>query len=58
MTAVLDDEYLAKFSEGISLERPGIARFLALLDPVYEYITFHTFILFGGFAFGMVLRGL
>jgi len=58
MTAVLDDDYLAKVSEGIPLKRlgkpeevAGMTRFLAL-DPACDYITGHTFNVDGGIAIG------
>jgi 3-oxoacyl-[acyl-carrier protein] reductase len=58
MTAVLDEEYLAKVSEGIPLKRlgkpeevAGMTRFLAL-DPACDYITGHTFNVDGGIAIG------
>lgn len=59
MTAVLDEEYLKKVSEGIPLKRlgkpeeiAGMTRFLAL-DPAAEYITGHTFNVDGGIAIGV-----
>jgi 3-oxoacyl-[acyl-carrier protein] reductase len=59
MTAVLDDEYLKKVSEGIPLKRlgkpsevAGMTRFLAL-DPAADYITGHTFNVDGGIAIGV-----
>ena len=58
MTAVLDEDYLAKVSEGIPLKRlgkpeevAGMTRFLAL-DPACDYITGHTFNVDGGIAIG------
>jgi len=58
MTAVLDEAYLAKVSEGIPLKRlgkpeevAGMTRFLAL-DPACDYITGHTFNVDGGIAIG------
>ena len=59
MTAVLDEEYLKKVSEGIPLKRlgkaseiAGMTRFLAL-DPAADYITGHTFNVDGGIAIGV-----
>jgi len=59
MTAVLDEAYLEKVSEGIPLKRlgkpeevAGMARFLAL-DPACDYITGHTFNVDGGIAIGV-----
>jgi 3-oxoacyl-[acyl-carrier protein] reductase len=58
MTAVLDEAYLSKVSEGIPLKRlgkpeevAGMTRFLAL-DPACDYITGHTFNVDGGIAIG------
>jgi 3-oxoacyl-[acyl-carrier protein] reductase len=58
MTAVLDEEYLKKVSEGIPLKRlgkpeevAGMTRFLAL-DPAADYITGHVFNVDGGIAIG------
>lgn len=58
MTAVLDEAYLEKVSEGIPLKRlgkpeevAGMTRFLAL-DPACDYITGHTFNVDGGIAIG------
>jgi len=59
MTAVLDEAYLEKVSEGIPLKRlgkpeevAGMTRFLAL-DPACDYITGHTFNVDGGIAIGV-----
>jgi 3-oxoacyl-[acyl-carrier protein] reductase len=59
MTAVLDEEYLKKVSDGIPLKRlgkpsevAGMTRFLAL-DPAADYITGHTFNVDGGIAIGV-----
>lgn len=58
MTAVLDEEYLKKVSEGIPLKRlgkpeeiAGMTKFLAC-DPAADYITGHTFNVDGGIAIG------
>ncbi|VEU43088.1 unnamed protein product [Pseudo-nitzschia multistriata] len=58
MVGELDEEYLAKVSEGIPLKRlgkpseiAGMCKFLAL-DPSVEYITGHTFNVDGGMAIG------
>jgi 3-oxoacyl-[acyl-carrier protein] reductase len=58
MTDKLDEEYLAKVSEGIPLKRlgkpeevAGMTRFLAL-DPAADYITGHCFNVDGGIAIG------
>ena len=58
MTAVLDDDFLAKMAEVIPLKRlgkpeevAGLTRYLAL-DPSADYITGHTFNVDGGIAIG------